>query len=189
MDDFPSPPGPGSGPAEHARYFAALVNAAMHLTLSDEAVARIRGHFSRFWPDALDDFVSCAILECLQSWKTSEPFTEREVLLAVDRVRHRLMREAKRFRDGEIAEKAAEQTLPPEEELKVVLSEFREFLATCDTRDAFLFQRHYLDGASPQALAEETGIPLSTIYRRLKAIRDEFNTQRATQTRPPKPAG
>jgi hypothetical protein len=179
MSDSPTPPEPDAGPAEYARHFAALAS-ALRLTLSEQSVAHVRHHLSRFWPNALDDLVGCTLLECLEARPAGGVLSEDEILRALDRVRHRLTREAKRFQNGELAETAAEQVIPPDEELELVLSEFRAFLATRDAGDAFLFQRHYLDGVSPQELADEMGIALSTVYRRLKAIRDDFVSRRAS---------
>lgn len=171
--EFPPPPGPEAGPPEYARYLTDALRSALRVSVSDDAVAHIRDHFARFWRDALADLAAYTLLECLETRGPDAPPTEDDILRAVDRVRHRLSREAKRFGGGEIADRA-QHAAPPDKALAVVLDEFRTLLEKRDARDAFLFQRHYIENVSPADLAEETGIPVSTVYRRLKAIRDEF---------------
>lgn len=181
---YPSAPPPGADALSHIAYLRKLIAASTGFTFSDRVAGWLRVYFSRVGPGCYEDLSAWVFLECWAAYIPSKSLTDDAVLLAADRVRQRLTREAKRFRDGPAADSEATSDLPPEEEIELVIGEFHNLLRTRDARDAILFQRHYLDGASPHDIAAETGIPLSTVYRRIKAIRDDFVSLRASRQRP-----
>jgi hypothetical protein len=77
-----------------------------------------------------------------------------------------------------------EETLPPEESSGFVLSEFHTFLKARPARDAFLSQQHYFGGVPCAVLAEQMGLPVSTVSQLLKTFKDQVIALRESQTRP-----
>ena len=191
MDESSLPAGRGVNPYEYAREFAELVHTTLKTSLSDKVVEKIRGLFSRFlfWPDALNQIATVAFLECAAERKGDEPLTEDDVLRIVDRVRKSFANEAKRIRSGELVEVAAARTLPPdvEAEYSEILESLREFVNTLKPPESLLFTLRYVENASLREIADQTGMPISTVSRRLKQVKAAFISRHRHQIAPPTP--
>lgn len=69
------------------------------------------------------------------------------------------------------------------------MREFQAILERSSPEEALLFQRYYMDGQSNvQALAEELGMSVATIYRHLGQVRKRFFACRGT-LKPSREAG
>ena len=160
-------------------------------TLNDraETLRSIRGYLHRVGPGNYDDLVASIFLECWQEHLRTPPLTDMAVHRAADRVRQRLLRSIRRAAVTPDVDVTASHELPPEEEVALVLHEFHAFLRRRSVHDALLFQRYYLDGQKDvAALAAELNTSQATLYRRLKAIRDDFLASRDA-TDPPNGVG
>ena len=181
---FPNAPSNKGNAIEQAEYLASLLRASLGTELSQKTVSEINQHLGRVGTGNYDDLVAAIFLECWQEHKNGNRIDDERVRKAADRVRHRLIRSAKRVALVATPETSANASLPPDDELNLVLNEFHTFLRNRSIQDAILFQRYYLDNQMDiKSLAVELQVSPATVYRRLESIRTEFLSLREAKER------
>jgi len=117
------------------------------------------------------DLSSWVFLECLEHKIGHGHLPPEEVLKTLNRVRHRIAQQGRREIQisRELAEYRAGDSAYREslELLKIAASRFTPLHVS-------LFERHFLDGKSVEALSRETGLSKPTVYRMIRDIKLAF---------------
>jgi hypothetical protein len=176
---YPSRPADTRDAGAMARYTAELIEVALSLKLSSQTVQQIKQHLYRVGPSNHEDLAASIFLECWEAKNRVGSLDEQEVRRAADRVRQRIIRGLKDFLPAGSGDHIPAEDWSPEDEVALVSTEFQNFLERRSALEALLFQRYYLDAEKNiPKLATDLGIAVSTVYRRLKAIRDDYLAMR-----------
>jgi DNA-directed RNA polymerase specialized sigma24 family protein len=181
----PEPPKDKRDLAGQVQYLAAVLRVTFKLSLVPDELAEITRLVGRVGPENYEDVIAAILLECLQVKQSGGPVSGTFVVRVADRIRQRISRASQRLRPLASPEFAAADALPPEEEVGLVAHEFQVLLKRRSPQEALLFQRYYLDGErNLDHLSEEFQVSRATLYRWLKAIKDDFFSLREMRDPP-----
>lgn len=182
---YPNPPSDRGDFSAQAKYLAALVRTLFGVDLSERTVDDLRQFLWRVGPNNTEDLVASILLECWQQHKSGVNVSDSSIRRIADRYRQRIVRGAKRSIQATTPEAAPAPDFAPEDEVSLVLHEFGRLLEKQSVQDALLFQRYFLDQKKDvRSLAAEIGMSVATVYRKLKAIRNDYLALRNLKTPP-----
>ena len=147
---------------------ARLPRDGLGVELPDNFVAISRANAQRVGPSNFEDLGSLVLLECWELKKSGIALDVRSVVQVVDRIRHRIVRKAKRRREVPLISEPADASggaslaTPP-----LANSIFSFLRSKSSALDVYVFEQRYLDGRNVKDIANELGMPQSTVYDRL----------------------
>jgi Mga helix-turn-helix domain len=161
--------------ATQVRDFLATLQDSFYLEVDSSTISTLQSNLHRVGSENREDLLSTIFLECAEVWQKHGHLNNELLRRIVDRVRHRLVREARRQPLGQESILDAISEMAPEDETEFVIRQFLELLKARSALDVLLFQKFFLENQKEiAALSNEFGLSTATIYRKLQAIQNEY---------------
>lgn len=171
-----------------ASQFAAVSREVFGVPPTAEAARAFAANAHRLPPSERGDFLSLVVLEGLEARAAGLLANERELVRVLDRVRHRLVRQARRAlanrADSGAAGAAASPPSVTPSEVTAVQEQFRRTLATLSPAHLLLFEETMVRRQSVGRAAAALGVSSATAYRYFNEIRQAFADVLADLPRP-----
>jgi hypothetical protein len=160
---------------EYAARFARLLRDSLKIDLPESLEHVFIRQAKRVGVANYEDLGSWVLLECLERKASGEVMSQEGVFRAIDRVRKRITRRARRLLiSGAILGQLAEPPRAIPEKTNLIVNEFREILSGLSPIHVLVFDCLFLNKKGAKEVAAELNLSLATVYRRADDIKRAF---------------